>query len=49
MCENDERRYLTYEDTEYILKHVEIDDPMAKLILIKPRLLRGMEQSDTEV
>jgi hypothetical protein len=49
MCEDDERRYLTAEDTEYILEHVEIDDPMVKLILMKPRLIRGMEQSDTEV
>lgn len=43
MCEQDERRYLTFEDVEYIRKHVETEDPMAKLILMKPRIIENME------
>jgi len=43
MCDEDEKRYLTYEDVEYIRKYVEIEDPMAKLILMKPRIIEDME------
>lgn len=38
-----QERYLTLEDVEYLRNHAETDDPIAKLILMKPKIRENLD------